>query len=92
MMAIEFCDDDKGYLQWVGTNPGGFVLNTSRKPMANYLILHRATCGTITGNPARGDRWTKDYIKIGAIDRADLERWARNATGGMPTPCGLCKA
>jgi hypothetical protein len=91
-MAIEFCDDDEGYIQWVEANAHGYVLNTFRKPAAHYLILHRATCGTITGIPARGAEWTRDYIKICSTDRADLDRWAMDITGGTPTPCQLCKA
>jgi hypothetical protein len=45
-------DDDAGYLAWVESHQHGFVVNTTRKPDPRYLILHRATCGTITGKPA----------------------------------------
>jgi hypothetical protein len=48
-----FEDDDAGYLAWVGSHPHGFVVNTFRKPDPRYLMLHRATCHTITGKPAR---------------------------------------
>ena len=91
-MEITFRDNEAGYVRWVATNTDGYVINTYRKPNANYLILHRATCGTITGTPARGDQWTRDFIKICSTNRADLERWARDTTGGTPTPCRLCKA
>ena len=91
-MVIEFCDDDEAYLKWIGANTDAFVLNTFRKPSASYLILHRATCGTIAVVPARGDQWTRGYIKICATDRSDLERWARDTTGGTPSPCRWCKA
>ena len=47
-------DGDTGYLAWVAGHPRGCVVNTFRKSDRRYLMLHRATCGTITGNPARG--------------------------------------
>ena len=50
----EFVDDDRGYVEWVTKHPRGYVLNTERTPKANDLKLHRATCHTVTGVPARG--------------------------------------
>jgi hypothetical protein len=59
-----FEDDDAGYLAWVENHQHGFDVNSYRKPDPRYLILHRATCGTITGKPARDDRWmTGEFIK-----------------------------
>ncbi len=49
-----FEDDDDGYLHWLGTHPDLHVLNTARNPTPAYLVLHRATCHTISGTPARG--------------------------------------
>ena len=92
MVATEFCDDDEGYLQWIGANPDGYVLNTFRKPAASYLILHRGTCGSISGIPSRGQQWTTGYIKVCAAERTELERWAKDTTGGTLSPCQLCKA
>ncbi len=91
-MAVCFYDDDGSYAEWVSAHPQSFVLNCLRRPTATYLILHRATCGTITGTPARGQQWTKDYIKVWDGDREGLERWAQEVAGGAPTPCRLCKA
>lgn len=60
-MAEMFTDDDQGYLDWLERHPAGFVVNTFRIPNPSYVILHvtdrccRATCGTITGTPARGE-------------------------------------
>ena len=91
-MAVEFRDNDEGYLRWLDGHPAGFVLNTARPAGADYLFLHRATCGTITGVPARGRRWTTGpYQKICADSRIELERWAKENTRGAPTPCSLCK-
>ncbi len=85
-------DDDAGYLTWVDRNQHGFVVNTTRKPDPRYLILHRASCGTIRGKPARGERWTTgDFIKVCAERRAELDQWARQIAGGELHPCGLCR-
>lgn len=86
-----FVDDDAGYLGWLSDWPEGFVVNTARRPEANYVVLHRATCGTISSKPARGSQWTKDYIKICSADLGALQEWARQATGGELRPCGSCR-
>jgi hypothetical protein len=69
-----FEDDDAGYLAWIDGHQHGFVVNTFRKPDPSYLMLHRASCGTIRGKPARGERWTAGgFIKACAETRADLD-------------------
>ena len=85
-------DDDAGYLAWVESYQHGYVVNTTRRPDPRYLILHRASCGTIRGKPARGDRWTTGgFIKACAETRTDLDQWARQNVGGELHPCGLCR-
>lgn len=84
-----FIDDDGGYLDWLAGNPEGFVLNVGRSPASAYLVLHCARCGAIGGQPARGDRWTANYVKY-CGGRADLEAFARDHLAGDPRPCGLC--
>jgi hypothetical protein len=37
--------------------------------------VHRASCGTITGQPARGRTWTGDWTKIRASWQEDLPTW-----------------
>jgi hypothetical protein len=60
-----FEDDDVRYLAWVDGHQRGFVVNTTRKPNPRYLSLHRASCGTIRGKPARGELWTTgEFIKV----------------------------
>lgn len=76
---------------WIAGNPGGFVVNSYRRPAAGYLVLHIATCRTTSGEPSRGRLWTKDYIKTCSTLRADLERWASAEVGGHLTPCALCE-
>lgn len=85
-----FVDDDRGYLDWLDHHPDGFVINTGRTPSAAYLMLHRASCRTITGRPAKGAAFTGEYAKV-CGERNELEEFARHL-GGYPRPCGLCLA
>jgi hypothetical protein len=87
----QFIDDDAGYLQWVNTNHNGFVVNCYRQPSPRYLMLHRATCRTIAGHPARGESWTVDYIKICSLNRVELEAWTKDKIGGKLRYCQICK-
>ena len=88
-----FEDDDAGYLTWIDGHQHGFVVNSTRKPDPRYLYLHRASCGTIRGKPARAKRWTTGLcIKACSEPRADLDQWARRVAGGELHPCGLCRA
>ena len=83
-----FVDDDEGYLAWLAERPGGCVLNLPRSGSSGPLMLHRATCRTIRGTPARGSRWTADWIKL-CGDREELEQFAE-AQGRSVRPCGIC--
>ena len=48
MGARLFIDDDRSYQDWLQGHPNGFVVNTSKNPSPEYMILHRATCARIT--------------------------------------------
>jgi hypothetical protein len=85
-----FVDDDRGYLDRLDRHPDGFVINTGRTPSAAYLMLHRASCGTNTGTPARGNAFTGEYTKV-CGQRDELEEFSRHL-GGHAQPCGLCLA
>lgn len=55
MLSVRyFVGMEAEYRAWVKENPSGYVLNTHRVPSPNYLILHKADCQTITGEPASG--------------------------------------
>lgn len=84
-----FLDDDAGYLTWLARNPNGYVLNAYRNPTPGYLVLHRTSCHTISGEPARGSRWTHDYRKI-CGQQLDLEQWAGDEFGATAERCGVC--
>ncbi len=85
-----FVDDDRAYLQWLSANPDGFVLNTDRRPNSGYGALHRSTCRSISGTPARGRSWTADYAKHCAANSADLVTWIYATVGNEPSHCKHC--
>jgi hypothetical protein len=87
---VRFENDDEGYLAWIRRYPRGHVLNADNPPTVSYLILHRASCHTISDVPTRGESWTKAYIKVCAIRPAQLKEWALTEVEGEPTPCGFC--
>ena len=88
----EFRDDDQGFLRWKETHVNGFVLNSARKPRADYLMLHRATCPHLTWRNA-DVHWTKDYIKVCSTQVGDLLTWAKQHVTTNPrlTPSSTCK-
>jgi len=85
-----FLDDDAGYLAWVSSHSGGFVVNADRTLSPNSLMLHRATCSCI-GGPARPGRTrTGHYRKVCAADLESLVDWCRMDIGVDPGCCGHC--
>jgi hypothetical protein len=87
-----FVDDDRGYELWLIRNRRGWVLNAYRQPTAAYVVLHAAECSTICGRPAKGDSWTRDYVKMCCADRLVLEAWALANLGVPPQRCAHCMA
>jgi hypothetical protein len=95
MMSVDvrcFVDDDQGYELWLIRNRRGWVLNAYREPTSAYLVLHAAECSTISGRPAKGDSWTRDYAKVCCSDRLTLEGWAQEQVGVSPQRCTHCMA
>jgi hypothetical protein len=86
-MVEWFDDDDEGFREWLYANLGGYVVNAQRGLNPGEPILHRATCDTITPTPDRS--FTKDYVKLCALRRFELDEWAR-AVDRRLTPCTFC--
>ena len=89
-MVKKIENDDSGYLQWLNSNPKGFVVNSNQPPRPNYLMIHRATCRSITGKPSNGEWWTKNYTKICSNDLKKLKIWAKKMDASLK-PCKICK-
>lgn len=92
---IEFRDDDAGYLAWVESHSQGYVLNVRRHPDPDYVILHRASCGSIARRSHRPGAYTeRQYRKICAFDLETLERAAiqeGRRDGSFSRRCRLCQ-
>ena len=83
-----FADDDSGYLGWLADHPEGFVLNTTQTPSATYLMLHRATCWTISRLQPQASTFMGDYSKL-CGSRNEFESEAHRL-GGTTQSCGHC--
>lgn len=78
---IVFDSDDRDYLWWVHTYRDGYVVNADRRPYAEGLTLHRASCPNISDESRSYGFVEGNYIKVCTLDRSDLERWARERVG-----------
>lgn len=79
-MPTEFKRDERGYLEWLDANPHGYVINTTRSMSPSYMVLHRATCPTISqyNQMCREGGFTeRDYIKVCALTHEELRDWVR---------------
>jgi hypothetical protein len=63
------------------------VLNTTRRPSAAYLMLHRANCWTITRLHPQATTFTSDYSKLRG-GRDELEACARKGSAGARKHAG----
>ncbi len=92
---IEFLNDDEGYLSWIATNPDGLVLNVRQVADPDYVVLHRARCGSIsTDKREPGAYTTRGYRKVCAASVAELQLAAKRegrGDGSFSKRCGLCR-
>jgi hypothetical protein len=89
MCMERFVNDDRGYLDWLSANPGNFVINMPRCPVAGQMILHRAGCGSIKGARSSSSYWTNHSGKL-CGSREELEALARQADRCELRECGIC--
>ncbi len=91
MTVTVFADgDDEGYRAWVAFHRGGYVINIQRSYNPSDAVLHQATCYTINGDPARGDVFVGDYVKVCGSRRAALDEWASRTVGTLIKTCEIC--
>lgn len=92
---IEFLDDDEGYLSWIAKNPDGLVLNVRRMADPDYVVLHRASCRSISTDKHESGAYTaRGYRKICADSVTELQLAAKRegrADGSFSKRCGLCQ-
>ena len=81
----EFDGDDDGYFDWLAVYPDGYVVNVRRKRSPDYVVLHRATCGSISNRMVEPGAYTaRGYIKFCGETLADVAI--------VPTLCGRPRA
>lgn len=88
----EFRNDDVAYFQWLEQHPAGLVVNVRRAPDPQYVVLHRASCGTVCSPKIRdGGCTARGYRKIGCLSWDDAVAAARReglADGSFSELCG----
>ena len=57
-------ENDARYLDWLAGHLAGFVVNVRRDFNRNYVVLHRATCWTISCRRDDGAYTERGYRKI----------------------------
>ena len=92
---IEFVGDDLSYLAWVVAHPGGYVLNVRRSPDPRYVILHRASCESISNETHAPGAYTgRGYRKVCMSSEAKLQVAAKRegrSDGTFSKRCGHCR-
>jgi hypothetical protein len=91
MSITKFRDEDRAYLDWAAAHDHGYVVDVRRSMNPADARVHRASCGTITGNPTRGRRWTRAYVKYCSESLRELEAWARGQFAAPLTHCRRCQ-
>ncbi|MFC1720048.1 hypothetical protein ACFL00_02790 [Pseudomonadota bacterium] len=92
--ALEFKNDDEGYFAWITTHPDGYVLNVRAKPDPNYVVVHRASCGSISSAKlGRGAYTSNDFRKWCSDDLIELQFAAKKEgrkNGTFSKKCPHC--
>jgi|SRR5580704_7878111 hypothetical protein len=85
---------DAPYLQWLHDHPDGLVLTTRRRFDPTYMVLHRATCRSIskaTGQMGENPFTGRGYIKVCSGSPDALLVWIVQQGGmGFTKRCSLC--
>lgn len=92
-----FIDDDTGYRRWLARHHDGYVINTYHSVSPRYMVLHRATCLSISVfSPETAGGFTeRQYSKACGDTIEELRAWAR--ANGRPdgtftsTACNFCQ-
>lgn len=95
MSMIEFRNDEDGYLEWLAAHPNGYVLNVRRNPNPSYVVLHRASCSSISSSSRPDGAYTsRAYRKVCVTDMGQLKNAASaegRKDGSFSKRCGLCR-
>lgn len=92
---IYFENDDTAYLEWVGRNRDGYVVNVRESLGSDYVVLHRATCTSISGPREPGAYTERYYRKLCGRtldDVAEAPIWCGRSKGSFTKRCSICGA
>jgi hypothetical protein len=91
----EFKNDEEGYLSWLKSHSSGFVVNVRREPDPDYVVLHRASCGSISSAKMLPGAYTsRSFRKWCSSELVDLKSAAKlegRKDGTFSKHCQLCK-
>src|SRR5262249_41273706 len=95
MKPKEFQDDEAGYMDWLSSNPRGFVLSTERENNLRELALPRANCRWIRryNKNMASDAFTgQKHIKVCSHSVSDLRDWIKRERQGtdFTRRCSKC--
>ena len=91
---ISFDGDDARYLDWLTRNRDGYVVNVRRNLNPDYVVLHRATCRSISEPREAGAYTERGYRKLCGPMMADVVEaptWCGRLRGCFTRRCSLCK-
>ncbi|WP_024612746.1 hypothetical protein [Pseudoalteromonas sp. TB64] len=97
MSFSEFINDEYKYINWIQSNPNGFVINTSKSKRLDYRVLHTADCSYVTtlqGNAQEDGFTERGYIKICSTNVESLRDWTKQEgekNGLFTQECARCK-
>ena len=60
------------------------------RPTPDYLVLHKASCGSFASAVGDGRSWTVAYMKVCSDAASTIESWCRRQVGAEPQRCGVC--
>lgn len=86
--VVIFRDDDSEFHDWLDRHPEAYFIKAGRRPTIDSLVIHGSRCPHF--DRSGGVKWTYT-LKACATDRSELEKWARDETGGEPTNCRDCE-
>lgn len=92
---IQFDNDGQSYFAWLSGHPNGFVLNVRKRYDPSYVVLHRASCGTISSSKLVEGAYTERKLNKWCADTIDALRPAAKregrADGSFSQQCGQCR-
>jgi hypothetical protein len=85
----EFFEKETEYINWLNTNPYGYVLNYFGSYNSEMNKLHRSDCRYLRRPSDEGKRTTR-YKKVCSNDLEQLKAYIDREQGSAWSPCLTC--